>query len=177
MSKDLKVDGLEAANVEQPVDDKKAAKKAETQKMVEKAAEFLVNEIGVSDELAKMVELAKHWDADKDEKQAAKEETIEAFGGSDKIKAYATEKMAEELEVYRGIDKLVSRLNTIRHFYAKRKSSGSRGKAATTKVRIGNDYYTVSAAYLQEIADKPREEKRELILAHPMTVKDAITEL
>lgn len=173
MSEDLNVEGLQEETVQ--MDETKAAK-AEAKRAQQIAGIGVLRGLGVSEEMTKCLALAEGWVSGDDAKKAAKEAAIEAFGGTEALKEYATTSMSEEIEKFKSLDKALSVLNNVRHFYAKRKSSGTK-KVATTRIKIADDFYSVSTAYLAEIADEDSATKRELVLAHTDTVKEAITEL
>lgn len=178
MSKDLEVEGLEQEQaVVETVDSAKEEKRLEKDASVKAGVEAL-KEVGVSENLAKVLDAASSWYAEKEEKDEAKATLIEAFGGTDALKDYATgDEMTNEIEKFANIGKALSTLTSVRHFYARRKGAKKSKKVAKQTISIGGELYQVSSAYLAEISDKPKEEKRDLLLAHADTKKEDITEL
>lgn len=125
---------------------------------------------GVDDKTLTVLEnLAPVWNSgDKDAIAAAKEAVIAAFEGSDKLKDFIDGDFQEALKGFNGIAKIMPIANNIKSFYARRQSTK---KAATVQVNIGGVLYQVNKAYYESIADKSKEEKRELLLAHEDTQK------
>lgn len=147
----------------------KKAKRAVTPEEVEgmKEAVAFVSQAGfVSEKAAKLLSLVPLWH-DTEANKAVKEEVIEFFGGIDTFKDYVDSEFEAELLKLRGLGSLGTVGNTIKHFYARRKSTGA--SKATVQVNIGGTVYSVNKAYLAEIADKSNDEKKELLLAHPQT--------
>lgn len=129
-----------------------------------------LKELGISEKTAIILtNLAPVWNgSDKEAIQAAKEVVINAFGGSENLKDFIDADFQKEFLPFLGIARVVPIANNIKSFYARRSSSK---KPATVQVNIGGTLYNVEKAYYESIADKSKEEKRELLLAHPATVK------
>lgn len=135
-----------------------------------------VKEFGVSDNFAKVLSLVAVWRGEEEELAAQKASTIEEFGGSETFKDYVDGEFADELAVIAGIQKVVTTGNNIKSFYGRRAGTGSR-KIKTIQIGIGGEYYTVSQEYYESLAGKDASEKRELLLAHPATAKNAPVEV
>jgi len=126
-----------------------------------------IKEFGVSEKFAQVMELATAWNGtDKDVLAAAKESLIKTFGGSDSLKDYVDGEFQKELSDIQGTAKVASILNNIKSFYARRAGAV---KVKTLQVNILGTLYSVSAEYFVEIGAFSKEEKRELLLAHPNT--------
>lgn len=179
MSKKNQIEGLEEATDMTSESADKKAKKVQTaeDRTTLEAGVNQLKEIGVSENLKKVLELVPEWNGEKETLSALKESVIEAFGGSDKLKDYIDGPFQEEILAFQGIAKTMPVLNNIKSFYARRESTGVR-KVKTVQVSIGGVTYNVDATYRDEIAALPVEEKRELLLAHPATKKaDVIEEI
>lgn len=136
-----------------------------------------LKEIGVSENLAKVLELVPDWNGDKDTLSAVKEAVIEKFGTSNELKDYIDEDFQKEIVAFQGIAKAMPVLNNIKSFYARRESTGSK-KVKTVQVSISGVTYNVNAAYRDEISSLPAEDRKELLLAHADTKKaDLIEEI
>lgn len=125
---------------------------------------------GVSEKMMLVLTtIVPHWPkgSDNEELKAAKAAMQEAFGGADKFKDFIDGDFQGELETILGTQKVASVLNNIKSFYARR--PGSAKKTPTQKLRMDNVLYTVDKAYYESIADKPAQEKKELLLNHPST--------
>lgn len=127
-------------------------------------------ELGVSDNARVILENVAHvWNSeDKEAIALAKEEIIRHFGGSEALKDYVDNDAKNELMAFAGIAKIMPIWNNFCSFYARRQSVK---KAASVQVNIGGVLYNVDKAYYNSLADKSKEEKRELLLAHEGTVK------
>lgn len=127
-------------------------------------------ELGISENAATILtNLAPVWNgSDKEALALAKEEVIKNFGGSDALKDYIDGDAVSELMPFVGIAKVIPIWNNIRSFYARRQSTR---KPATCQVSIGGVLYNVDKAYYESLADRSKEEKRELLLAHEGTTK------
>lgn len=128
----------------------------------------------VSEKMGKVMELVPLWhdvEANKETKDAVQE----YFGGSDKFKDYVDAEYQEELAQFAGFAKLVTTLNNIKSFYARR--SDKRPSKATTTINIGGDIYSVNKSYFESIADQDTATKRESLLAHKDTKKNEIESL
>lgn len=135
-----------------------------------------LGQLGVSENLQKVLAIVPYWNGDKETLAAAKEAMIEAFGGSENLKDFIGGDFMEELKPYLGIAKVTPILNNIKSFYARRASSGH--KTATMQVNIGGVFYKVDKTYFDSLADKSNEEKRELLLQHEKTTRiDNIPEI
>ena len=159
--------GLEEA-MEAPEQKPTKKEKVQTPEELEivNAGVELVKKFGVSDEFSQVMELVPFWNGEKDVLSTKKEEVITKFGGSDKLKDYVDGPFQEELKGILGTAKVGSILNNIKSFYARRASST---KTKFTQVNIGGTLYNVDAEYYNSITALPREEKRELLLAHSAT--------
>ena len=137
-----------------------------------------LKELGISEKATVILEnLAPVWNGeDKDAIAAAKEKVMEHLGGSESLKDYIDDEFQKEFLPFLGIARVMPIANNIKSFYARRNSTK---KPATVQVNMGGVIYNVDKAYYQSIADKTKEEKRELLLAHPATVKatDMINEI
>lgn len=163
-------DGLEVAeNVSQP-EQKEKKEKIQTPEEVEviEAGMALVKKFGVSEKFETVMGLAPFWNGDKEVLSLKKEEVIKFFGGSDKLKDYVDTEFQTELNGILGTAKVGSILNNVKSFYARRQSTG---KTKYVQVNISNVIYNVDADYYNSIAALPKEEKREMILAHGATKK------
>ena len=96
-----------------------------------------------------------------------KEEVMEFFGGSDKLKDYVDGEYQEELVALTGFARFATILNNVKSFYARR--STKRPSKASVQVTISGNLYSVNKAYLESIADMDKEAKREALLAHAET--------
>lgn len=171
------VDGLETATVAEET--KKRTKRVQTaeEKEVLVAGVEKLKELGVSENLTKLLAIVPEWNGDKEELAVAKEAMIESFGGSESLKDFVDGDFVEELKPYMGIVKAIPVLNNIKSFYARRSSNGSH-RAATMQVSIGGAFYKVDKTYFESLADKSNEEKRELLLQHEKTTRiDNIPEI
>ena len=128
-----------------------------------------LQEIGVSDRLAKVLILAIDWNTPKDVVTVAKEALIKEFGTSEALKDYIDGDFQKEILPFQGIAKLMPVLNNIKSFYARRENSGAKTKVKFVQASIGGVIYNVNAAYMTEIAGLSGAEKKELLLAHPDT--------
>lgn len=145
------------------------AKKEVTQEEIDsvKNAIAVLSGAGVlSEKMAKVAELAPMWH-DTDANAATKEEVMEFFGGSDKLKDYVDGEYQEELVALTGFAKLVTILNNVKSFYARR--STKRPSKASVQVTISGNLYSVNKAYLESTADMDKEARREALLAHAET--------
>ena len=145
------------------------AKKEVTQEEIDsvKNAIAVLSGAGVlSEKMAKVAELAPMWH-DTDANAATKEEVMEFFGGSDKLKDYVDGEYQEELVSLTGFARLATILNNVKSFYARR--STKRPSKASVQVTISGNLYSVNKAYLESIADMDRKAKREALLAHAET--------
>ncbi len=178
---DLKTDGLEATTA---TVDKKVEKINAKRENAAKGAKVLLGGFTPSENLVKVLTsgVVEAWNVDKenqehvDQKAAAKEALIEAFGGSENLKAYCKDELKTDVENLRSFSDVTSVLSNIHHFYGRAKKPG-KGKKAMHTITINNELYKVNTAYLASLADKPREEKIELVLAHADTVKEEIVSL
>ena len=172
-TEDVMTAGLEEAAVATETADKTTTRrrKEQTPEDVEtiKAGVAKIVELGVSENAATILtNLAHVWNgSDKEALALAKEEVIKAFGGSDALKDYIDNDAKSELQAFAGIAKVMPIFNNICSFYARRTSTK---KAATCQVNIGGQLYNVDKAYYESLADRSKEEKRELLLAHEGTV-------
>ena len=136
-------------------------------------AKVVVAESGlVSEKAIKVMELVDNW-YDTEANAEKKAEVIESFGGVQDFKDYIDGEFQEEITKLAGFAKLISVLNLIKSFYARRASKGGvkKSKVKTTIVNIGGDSYHVSAELLKSLKDAKPEEKRQAILADENTVK------
>ena len=172
------IDGLEeASNDLNNTTDKKVKKEqtAEERTMLE-AGIAQLQEIGVSENLKKVLSLVPEWNGDKENLSAVKETVIAGFGGSDKLKDYIDGPFQDEVLAFQGIAKTMPVLNNIKSFYARRENAGTTRKVKTVQVSIAGITYNVDAAYRDEIAALPAEERKELLLAHAGTKKAEVIE-
>lgn len=173
MSKENKeavmAEGLEMADAPE-VKETAKKEKIQTPEEVEviEAGMALVKKFGVSEKFEVVMGLAPFWNGDKEVLSAKKEEVIKFFGGSDKLKDYVDGEFQVELNGILGTAKVGSILNNVKSFYARRQSTG---KTKYVQVNISNVIYNVDAEYYNSIAALPKEEKREMILAHGATKK------
>lgn len=173
MAEDVMTAGLEEAAVATETNEKTAPRrrKEQTPEDVEtiKAGVAKLVELGISDKAATILtNLAPVWNgSDKEALALAKEEVIKSFGGSEALKDYIDADAKSELQAFAGIAKVMPIFNNICSFYARRTSTK---KAATCQVNIGGQLYNVDKAYYESLADRTKEEKRELLLAHEGTV-------
>lgn len=170
MSKENLEAGLEQAQV---AEEKKARVKrvqtAEEREVLVAGVEKL-KELGVSENLQKVLAIVPEWNGEKEALSAHKEALIESFGGSEGLKDFIDGDFMSEITPYLGITKITPVLNNIRSFYARRASS-STTKTAYMQVTIGGVFYKVDKNYFATLAGKSNEEKRELLLGHEKTVK------
>lgn len=169
----------EVVNTE-AVEEKKARVKkeltAEDIKAISTAADTIEG-MGVSANMSNLLALARKWNgSEKAALDAAKAACIEAFGGSTALKDYLEKEFAADMEAISGIQKLVSTLNSIKSFYARR-ATVKRVKYRPVNITTaeGTFVYKVSVEALEEakkIDDK--EARRKYLLEHPDTVKDVI---
>ena len=142
------------------------------------AATEKIQEFGVSDNFAKVLPLVSVWH-DKELAAPVKEEVIAAFGGSEKFKDYIGAEFSTELAVIAGIQKSVSVLNNVKSFYARRGDGTPKAKKEKLmQITIGGEPYSISIAYYESLASvTDKVEKKELILAHPLTKKNEAVEV
>lgn len=183
MSKDnLQIEDLESVGTEVATETVAKVKKEKTPPTTEElavldAALAKIKEFGVSDNFAKVMEMAPLWH-DTEANKAVKEEVIAAFGGADKLKNYVDSEFQAELEVIGGIQKAYSIMNNIKSFYARRSPvTGTSKKVKTTQINIGGTFYLVNSDYLVSLASTEREEKKALLLAHEDTKKNESIEI
>lgn len=176
MSEELKTDDLEMAKT--PEEKSKKFQTPEQKTVVEAGVEKL-KEVGVSENLLKVLPLVAVWkDEDAEALAAAKDAVIESFGGIDAFKDYVTNELAEELEAFVGITKCVPIMNNIKSFYARRPGTkGRKKKVKLIQVKIGATIYNVNAEYRDSLNELPTDEKKELILSHPDTAEVVTEEL
>lgn len=177
MSKDLNMDALETeATVAAEATTKREKKvvTAEEIAALEKAVEK-VQEFGVSAEYAQVMRMVPLWH-DTEANAAIKQEVIEFFGDSAKLKDYIDGPFVEEHAVISGLGKVFSTMNNIKSFYARREGTG-KPRVKLTSVNIGGEFYNVSADYLASLSEVPNAEKRELLLAHESTKKNESIEV
>ena len=170
---ELQLDELENGAVKTETKKSKKLWTDEEIAVLEQSAQKM-QEFGVSENLAKLFPLALAWRTESVAEM--KEQVIEEFGGSEKFKDWVDTDLSAEVEVFIGIGKIVSVMNNIKSFYARRASKGSR-RVKLTQVSIGGEFYQVSTAYLEEISGSEPAEKRELLLAHPATKKVEAAEI
>lgn len=184
MAKDKKeVEGLEDAATQSAVETaEKKEKKVKTAEEIAEEKNMLaagvakLRAIGVSDKLSSVLELVAEWpNADKETLAPMKEKVIEAFGGSEKLKDYFGGEFQQDVLEFAGIAKAMPVLNNIKAFYARRENTGTK-KVKTIQVSISGTIYNVSADYSAEIANLPGSERKQLLLAHPDTVKVNLAE-
>lgn len=176
MSKN-QIEGLETAEVVAETADKKVKKvqTAEEREILVAGVEK-IKEIGVSKNLAVVLELVAEWNGEKEVLSLAKDSVIEVFGGSDKLKDYIDGDFQTEVLGFVGLAKAIPVLNNIKAFYARRENVGTGKKVKTVQVAIEGTTYTVNAEYRETIKDMPSDEKKQLLLAHPDTKKAAVIE-
>lgn len=176
---DLQIGDLEATATEATATTDKKEKKVQTAEEAAALGQAIekVKEFGVSENFAKMLPLVHVWNGEKEELADKKAEIIEAFGGSEAFKDYIDGAFADELAVIAGIGKVVTTGNNIKSFYGRRAGSGTSKKVKTIQIGINNEYYTVSEEYYTSLAGKSSQEKKELLLAHPGTTKNAPVEV
>lgn len=136
-----------------------------------------VEGMGVSEKLAHLLALARKWNgSDKETLDAAKAACIEAFGGSAAMKDYLDGEFAGDVEALAGIQKLVSTLNSIRSFYARRKAvKRVKYRAVNITTSEGTCVYKVSVEAIEEAKKiEDRDARRKFLLEHPDTIKDVI---
>lgn len=170
-------------NVEATMEEKKAEKKTVKKEFTEKDIQAIANAadtvegMGVSEKLSNLLGLARKWNgSDKATLDAAKNACIESFGGSAAMKDYLAVDFEKDVEGLVGIQKLMSTLNTIRSFYARRKTvSRVKYRAVNITTAEGTCVYKVSVEAI-EAAKKieDRDARRKFLLEHPDTVKDTI---
>ena len=180
MSKE-KFDGLEEVQEVSVEATEKTARKRKEQTPEDKATleagVELLKEIGVSENLAKVLELVPEWNGDKDTLSVVKEAVIEKFGTSNELKDYIDGAFQEEIIAFQGIAKAMPVLNNIKSFYARRETTGTK-KVKTVQVSISGVTYNVNADYRDEISTLPAEDRKELLLSHADTKKaDVIEEI
>ena len=178
---DEMMEGLEPVQAEVTKTKKeKKVQTAEEREVLVVGVEKL-KELGVSENLQKVLVLATDWNADKETLGVAKEATIESFGGSDAMKDYISGEFTDEFKPWMGISKLMPILNNIRSFYARRasNSTGTSRSKKTTQVRIAGDFYKVNKEYFDSLVaeGKSKDEIKELILTHADTKKIEIAEV
>lgn len=137
-----------------------------------------MQEFGVTENLAKILPLVAVWHLDADAQKETKEAVAASFGGAEKLKDYADTDLPTDISVFAGLQKAVSVLNNVKSFYARRNpgATTSKKKVAMSAITISGEPYSVSAEYLAEIANEPRESKVALLLAHPATKKNEAIE-
>ncbi|MCK9417239.1 hypothetical protein M0Q97_11370 [Candidatus Dojkabacteria bacterium] len=164
----VKADGLEMAETAVETTTTTKKEKIQTKEEIEviEAGMALVKKFGVSEKFEMVMGLAPFWNGDKEVLSTKKEEVIKFFGGSDKLKDFVDGEFQTELNGILGTAKVGSILNNVKSFYARRQSTG---RTKYVQVNISNVIYNVDAEYYNSIGTLPKEEKRELILAHPGT--------
>ena len=178
MAKNQIVEGLEDNQVSPAVEETAKEKKVQTSEDRELlvAGVAQMKAIGVSEELAKVLELVADWNGEEEAKKATKEAVINSFGGSEKLKDYIDQKYAEDVKGFAGLVKALPVLNNIKSFYARRENT-TKSKKATVQFQIEGKLYVVNAAFVDSIKDLPSEEKKQAILSHPETKASEVVEV
>jgi hypothetical protein len=172
------VEGLEEVAVEAEGEAKVAkARKIQTpeEKEVLVAGVAQLKSMGVSEEFAKVLDLAIDWNSAEEEKAAAKAATIEAFGASDILKDYIDGDFTKDSMAWSGIAKLMPVVNNIKSFYARRESTATK-KVKYVQVSISGVIFNVDSEYAESIKSLPVAERKELLLAHPATNQVSVAE-
>jgi hypothetical protein len=175
MAKDQITEGLEdnqATGAVETAKEKKVQTAEDRELLVAGVAQM--KKIGVSDELAKVLELVADWNGEEEAKTNAKAAVIASFEKSDNLKDYIDQKFAEDVKGFAGLAKVLPILNNIKSFYARREG---KGKAKVVQMQISGKIYSVNASYVESIKDKTSEEKKQLILSHPDTKESSVIEV
>lgn len=173
MAKENLANGLEQEVAEKKV---KAVQTPEQLAEINAGLELLEQLNFDSKALELLKALAPVWKSgDVEALAAAKAQIIEAFGGSKEFKDYVGEEFKTALAPFAGIVRMIPIANNIVSFYGRRPSAEGRGRVKMISVTIDGKIYNVDANYFATLADKSREEKRELVLAHPATKEATVT--
>ena len=132
--------------------------------------------IGVSENLAKVLDLVADWNGEKENLSTIKESVITAFGGSEKLKDYIDGEFAEEVKGFAGLAKALPVLNNIKSFYARRENAG-KGKVKTVQIQIDGKLYSCDAAYVESVKSIEVTERKQLILTHAGTQEAKVIEV
>lgn len=126
----------------------------------------------VSKEAKRIVECIPAWlGEDKELTSEERKKLVESFGGSEKIREYfESEAFANDFADFIAISKVMPVVNVIKNYYAHRTST-ARVSRKLVNVTIDGQLYRINEAYLQSIANKSKEERKALIMAHPSLVK------
>lgn len=173
--KEILGEDLETANA--ATEEKKAkAKKLQTpeDRAILEAGVNQMKEMGVSENLAKLLDLVPAWNDDKEALPVIKEQVIEAFEGSENLKNFVDADLDTDMMGFQGISKAMPVLNNIKSFYARRAKTARKPK--NVQVSIGGVTYNVDSKYHTETADLPADERKELLLNHPATKKAELIE-
>lgn len=166
--------GLEEAVAGQEVnqEEKKGRRREQTQEDVDaiNAGIEKLKELGLNEQtLTILATLAPVWNGnDKEAIQLAKDEVIKAFGGSEALKDFIDGDYQAVMLPFVGIAKIMPIANNIKSFYARRSSTK---KPAAIQINIGGTLYSVDKTFYTSLEGKSKDEKRELVLGHPSTVK------
>ena len=131
------------------------------------AAVEKITAFGVTEEFAKVLTLVPLWH-DKEANATVKAAAIEGFGGSEKFKDYIDGPFQSEMQVVNGLQRVVSSLNNIKSFYARRAATA---KVVMVLVTIANVNYEVNKEFLASLSALGSTEKRAALLAHSDTKK------
>lgn len=136
------------------------------------AVAVIVESAGVTPEVAKVLEMVPLWH-DIDANEATKTQVAEFFGGVDKMKTYFDTDFQAELALLEAFQAVGSRIKLINSFYKRRETTGTKVSKASRNISIDGEVYTINKAYYESISELSGDEKKELLLAHPMTKKFA----
>lgn len=157
--------GLETAQEEK----KKVVRKeysAEEIANIRAAAETLKS-IGISADLEKVVDAAKDW-MDKNAQADAKKRVLEAFGSPENLRAYLEGNFGTEFAALAGLRGLLTSINALAGYY-KRREVTPKKRVKYVQISINGKLYSVNKDYMASIADKSRDERKELLLNHEDT--------
>lgn len=173
---DEKVVAAEAAATEETAasTEKKSRKKELTAEEIQSiiAAADTVEAMGVSAEFGRLLTLARAWNS-KESLDEAKQACIDAFGGSSALKDYLAGEFQNDIANLAGVARLVTTLNSINSFYARRKAT-KKVKRVVVKIK-GNIYEVNKEAYESSKSMSP-DERREYLLNHEDTITSSVDE-
>lgn len=130
------------------------------------AAAGTLKELGVSENLKAVIDAAGEW-GNKEAQADAKKALVDAFGGTEKLKAYLENEYPAEIAAFAGLRSLMTQMNSVAGYYKRREPA--KRKIKVVKVNIDNVTYDVNKEFMESIANEPKEIKRKLVLEHPDT--------
>ena len=169
---DEKVVAAETAAAEETAAASTEEKKSRKKELTAEEIQSIVAAMGVSAEFGRLLTLARAWNS-KETLDEAKQACIDAFGGSSALKDYLAGAFQTDIANLAGMARLVTTLNSINSFYARRKAT-KKVKRVVVKIK-GNIYEVNKEAYESSKTMSP-DERREFLLNHEDTIKSSVDE-